>query len=456
MSFEDIGNNKLNTNIYLTPSYLKSFSIETICSNNGGNLGVEGNLIYQNKNIFRGGEHLTVKLNGGLEIQQLINEQQEEIKFLGLPFNTMEFGPEINLEFPRFLLPVNLEKFSQRANPKTNLNALFNFQKRPEYLRELIQVSFGYFWNETRFKKHFINPVNISVIYLNPTASFQERIDNEDNPFILNSYKDHFINSTSYRFIYNNQRINKITDFSYFKFDAEFAGNIQSAINKMLKKPYDSPETESYTIFNIRYSQYIKTDFDYRHYYQRKTASFVQRLNVGVGKPYGNLDVLPFEKSYYGGGANSIRAWQARSLGPGTLPDSIISNSLYQIGELKIEGNLEYRFDITKLFEGAAFVDAGNIWILKPDEGRPNAEFKMNKLWSIKLGDTRKGYENCGAYAPALISAETKEEALKLAKRDTRRRFGWFHRYRISIFKADKKDIEAKKKLLEEYYKTIK
>ncbi|PJA09887.1 MAG: hypothetical protein COX70_00550 [Flavobacteriales bacterium CG_4_10_14_0_2_um_filter_32_8] len=387
ISFEDVGSNKLTTNIFLTPSFLKSFSIESIGSNNGGNLGVQGNLIYQNKNLFKGGEHLTAKLNSGLEIQQLINEEQEKISFLGLPFNTFEFGPEINLEFPRFLLPINLEKFSQRANPKTNLNFSYNFQKRPEYLRSLIQVSFGYFWNETRFKKHFINPINVSVIYLKPTESFQEKIEAENNPFILNSYQDHFINSTTYAFIYNNQRLNKKVDFTYFKFNAEFAGNIQSAYNKLTDKPYDNPESESYTIFNIRYAQFVKGDFDLRHYNQSKTTSFVKRINVGIGKPYGNLNALPFEKSYYGGGANSIRAWQARSLGPGTLPDSLTQNSLFQIGELKIEGNLEYRFDITKLFKGAAFVDAGNIWILKADEDRPNAEFRTDKLWKdIAIG----------------------------------------------------------------------
>lgn len=387
ISFEDIGNNRLNTNIFLTPSLKKSFSIEGIGTNSGGNLGIEGNIIYQNKNLFRGGEHLTVKMNGGLEIQQLINDEQStDVNFLGV-FNTIEFGPEINMEFPRFLLPISLEKFSRRSNPKTNLNFLLNIQKRPEYIRNLTQITFGYFWKESRFKKHYINPINISVINLKPTSDFQEKLDNEDNPFILNSFQNHFINSTTYSFIYNNQRINKITNFIYFKSNIEFAGNIQSAFNSLTDKPYDNPETESYNIYNIRYSQFVKVDLDLRSYGQSKTTSFVKRINVGLGKPYGNLDVLPFEKSYYGGGANSIRAWQARSLGPGSLSDSLTENSLNQIGELKIEGNLEYRFDITKLFEGAAFMDAGNIWILSEDENRPNAEFKTDKFWKdIAIG----------------------------------------------------------------------
>lgn len=388
VSFADIGEKKLDANIFLTPSQTKSFSIEGIGTNNGGNLGIEGNLIYHNKNLFRGAEQLTIKLNGGLEIQQLINDDQTttETNFLGV-FNTLEFGPEINLEFPRFLLPISLEKFSRRSNPKTNLNFLLNVQKRPEYIRNLTQASFGYFWKETRFKRHFINPINVSIIDLQPTSSFQEKLDVETNPFILNSFQNHFINSTTYSFIYNDQRVNKAQSFSYLKFNAEFAGNIQSLYNNIVNKPYDNPDTESYNVIGIRYSQFVKADVDLRLYGKTKYTSFVKRINIGVGKPYGNLDVLPFEKSYYGGGANGIRAWQARSLGPGSLSDSLTTNSLNQIGELKVEANLEYRFDITKIFEGAAFIDAGNIWILKEDESRPNAEIKPERFWNdIAMG----------------------------------------------------------------------
>lgn len=387
INYEDVGSNQLSTHIFLTPAYLKSFSIEGIGTNSGGNLGVEGNLIYHNKNIFRGGEKFTVRMNGGLEIQQLINEEQQDFRFLGLPFNTLEVGPEINLEFPRFLLPVKLDRFSRRANPKTNLSFLLNYQKRPEYSRNLTQITFGYFWNESAYKKHFINPINVSVINLNPTADFQQKLEEEDNPFILNSFQDHFINSTSYSFTFNNQSLNKIKDFMFFRFDIEFAGNIQSAFNSITNKPYDLPETNSYTMFNIRYAQFVKTDFDLRFYEQTKSTSFVSRINIGIGKPYGNLNVLPFEKSYFGGGANDIRAWQARSLGPGSIADSLTENALNQIGELKIEGNLEYRFDLTKVLEGAAFIDAGNIWLLSEDPDRPNAEFKTNRLWQdIAIG----------------------------------------------------------------------
>lgn len=380
ISFDDIGNNKLNTNIFLTTAKKKSLSIEGIGTNSGGNLGVEGNVIYTNRNIFRGGEKFTIRLNGGLEAQQLINDEQKDFRFLGLPFNTLEFGPQISLEFPRFLLPIKLDRFSRRANPKTNLTYLFNYQKRPEYTRSLNQANFGYFWSASKFRRHTINPINISVINLNPTEEFRERLNEEENPFILNSFQDHFINSTSYSFVYNTQRINSRIDFMFLKFDIELAGNFQHAYNRWTNEPFDNPETESYNIFGIRYAQFVKTDLDLRFYEQTKSTSLVSRINIGLGKPYGNLNVLPFEKSYFGGGANDIRAWQARSLGPGSLNNST-ENSLNQIGELKIEGNLEYRFDMTKILEGAAFIDAGNIWLLSKDEERPNAEINASRFW---------------------------------------------------------------------------
>ncbi|MCO6500454.1 MAG: BamA/TamA family outer membrane protein [Vicingus serpentipes] len=385
IGFEEIESDLLNVNLFLAPNLTKSFSVETTGTNSGGNLGLAGSIIYQNKNLFRGGEHLTVKLNGGLEIQQLINDEQNNINFLGLPFNTLEFGPEVNLEFPRFLLPINMENFSRKANPKTTIKYLLNFQKRPEYSRNLTQLSFGYFWNETKYKKHFINPVNISLIKLNTTDQFQEKLTEENNPFILSSFTDHFINSSTYSFVYNNQQINKVKNFTFFRFNTELAGNLLTAYNNLVNSPKTA--TNSYEIFEIRYAQYIKGEIDLRYYNQSKLTSFVSRINMGITKPYGNLDVLPFEKSYYGGGANSIRAWQARSLGPGSISDSLIGNSINQIGEIKIEGNLEYRFDITKVFEGAAFVDAGNIWIISPDEKRPQAEINANRLWQdIAIG----------------------------------------------------------------------
>lgn len=377
--YEETDSNRLNCNILLTPLQSKSFAIEGIGTNTGGDLGVEGNLIYQNKNLFRGGERLTVKLKGGLEIQRLVSVSVDENEIFGSPFNTLEFGPEVSLELPRFLLPFHMERFSKRANPKTTLSTTLNFQQRPEYSRNLAQFTFGYFWNETAYKKHFVTPFNISYIKLNLTPEFKTKIEDENNPFLLNSYTDHFISAIQYSYIFNNQELNKIRNFSYFKFNFETSGNLLSSINRLTNNPKNET-TGAYEFLGIRYAEYFKTEFDYRHYIKRKSSSFVQRISIGVGKPYGNLNVLPFEKSFFAGGSNGIRAWPARNLGPGSLPDSLRS-TVNQIGELKIESNIEYRFDITKIFEGAFFIDAGNIWILNKDEQRPNAEINLNRFY---------------------------------------------------------------------------
>lgn len=379
IQYEEIDSNQLNNNIFLTPLADKSFAIEGIGTNTGGDLGVEGNLIFQNKNLFGGGEYFTAKLKGGLEIQRVVSVSSSDNEILGSPFNTIEFGPEFTLEFPRFLLPFSMENFSKRANPKTTISTTFNIQQRPEYYRNLAQLSFGYFWNETAFKKHFITPFNISYVKLNLSPQFQTKIEAENNPFLVNSYTDHFISAIQYSYIFNNQEIGKIKNFTYFRFNFETSGNLLSTYNKLTNQPKNET-SGAYDFLGIRYAEYFKTEFDLRLYNQYDGASFVKRIAAGVGKPYGNLNVLPFEKSYFGGGSNGIRAWRARSLGPGSLPDSL-TTTVNQIGELKIEANLEYRFDITKVFEGALFVDAGNIWILNKDEKRPNAEINLARFY---------------------------------------------------------------------------
>lgn len=377
--YEEIDSNQLNANIYLAPLVFNSYTLEGVGTNTGGDLGVEGNIIYQNKNLFRGGELFNVKLKGGLQIQRVVGVSNSANEIFGTPFNTLEFGPEASLEFPRFLLPVNLENFSKRSNPKTIINTALNFQQRPEYARNLIQGAFSYSWSETQFKNHYITPFNISFVKLDLTDDFKNTIIAENNPFLLNSYTDHFISAIQYSFMFNNQELNRIKNYEYFKFNVETSGNMLSTYNRVANNPKD-PITNSYKFAGIRYAEYVKSEIDVRFYQNNHGSNLVERFNLGIGVPYGNLDVLPFEKSFFGGGSNGIRAWPARRLGPGSLSDSL-QNAANQIGELKIEANIEYRFDITKLFKGAFFVDAGNIWILKEDAKRPNAEINYKRFY---------------------------------------------------------------------------
>ena len=370
--------NKINCFIRLTPRKTKSFTVEGEGTNSGGNLGISGNIAFQNNNTFKGAETFSIRLKGGLEAQQVINSAENTTLGKNLPFNTLEFGPEANLDVPRFLLPLSADRFSTRINPKTTINASFNYQQRPDYTRRISKIFLAYSWNESPQKTHIIQPIDISIIKLDPTDQFKAALENINNPFIQNSYRDHFISSSRYSFIYNSQDANKRRHYFYFRGNAEFSGNLLNAISSLS----DSPKSDegAYEVFNIRYAQYLKTDVDFRWYRNYKFTSLVYRLSGGVGLPYGNIKSMPFEKSFFAGGANGIRAWGARRLGPGSLPNSE-ENLVDQIGNIVLEGNIEYRFDITKILEGAAFVDAGNIWEYNQGNERPSTQFKFDKIW---------------------------------------------------------------------------
>lgn len=376
--------NSLNCFINLSPRKAKSFTIEAEGTNSGGNLGISGNVGFQNANAFKGAETFSVRLKGGLEAQQVLDNESNSNITSGLPFNTVEFGPEVNLDIPRFLLPISADQFSARTNPKTTINMSYNFQQRPDYTRRISKIYLAYSWNETAEKTHIIQPIDVSYIKLDKSLNFQNRLDAINNPFIQNSYRDHFITATKYSFIFNNQDYTKKRNAHFFRGNIELAGNILNGINRLSNQPKN--ESETFDFLGIRYAQYVKSDIDLRIYRNYRFTSLVYRFAAGIGLPYGNIDVMPFEKSFFAGGANGIRAWQARELGPGSLPNTE-ENQVDQIGNVNLEANVEYRFDITKIIEGAAFVDAGNIWEYKQGDPRPSTEFKFNKLWDdIAIG----------------------------------------------------------------------
>lgn len=382
---DDYFNNTNDLVVYidLTPYKQKSLSIQTEGTNNGGNLGLNGNLSFQNKNTFKGAERLNVKFRGGLEVQQLLTEESERDLELGggiLPFNTFEFGPEISLEIPRFLIPfTNQKRFSVKGNPRTTFNASYNYQERPDYVRNVSAVYMAYSWNETSTKTHILQPIDLSYIKLDPSQEFQQLLEGINNPFLRNSYTDNLILALKYSFIFNNQAKRKGKNHLYFRINAESAGNSIDAISGSLNLKQN--EDGSKQLAGIRYAQYIRSDFDLR-YYQKLNAKtkMVYRLASGLGVPYGNSEAMPFEKSFFAGGANNIRAWRARELGPGALPDSSESD-VDQIGNMQLTTNLEYRFPISKLFEGAAFIDAGNIWNVDQEDSRESTEFQFSSLW---------------------------------------------------------------------------
>jgi outer membrane protein assembly factor BamA len=375
----------LNCIIQLNPVLKQSVTAETEGTNTGGNLGVAGSLIYQNKNAFRGAELFEARIRGGLEVQRLLNQQggssNVDLK-KGIPFNTLEFGPEVSLFVPRFLLPFKV-KSSKTSNPKTIFNAAYNFQQRPDYTRLINKVSLGYSWKESPTKTHLINPIEVSFVQVDLRPNFQSIINNSKNILIRNSYRPHLVTDTRYTFIYNDQVIQKNRNHRYLRFNFETSGNLLRAFDNIRGAAKDT--NDSYKILKVPYSQYLRADMDFRYY--KKIADHQQivfRVAGGIGKTLANLQALPFEKSFYGGGANGIRAWQIRSLGPGSY---LGSYNFDQIGDMQLEGNTEYRFKLLKQLNGALFIDAGNIWQLKVSPGFSGGDFQSNRFYKeIAIG----------------------------------------------------------------------
>jgi outer membrane protein assembly factor BamA len=361
--------------IYLTLMSRQSFSVELEGTNSGGNLGGALNFVYQNKNLLHGAEQFNLKLKGAYEAFSQTDSTGTIIK------TTRQFGAETSLRLPGFFLPlINKEKFVKKYNPTTAIQFAYNYQNLPVYTRTVANAAFGYAWKAGDYQNHIINPFQLGLVripFIDPT--YDSNVIQKSS-YLRNSYKDVLIAGGNYSFIFNNQKIKKARDNWFVRFNFEAAGNLMQAFNKLTNAPTDTA-TGFYNIFRQQFAQYVRSDIDVR--YNRiinDVSSIVYRGFVGVGVPYGNSLAMPFEKQYFEGGANGIRGWQVRSLGPGSYnpPDLTF---IYQTGDIKLEANVEYRFKLFWVLEGALFVDAGNIWAIKNDADRPGAQFKFNTFY---------------------------------------------------------------------------
>ncbi|MDZ7741344.1 MAG: BamA/TamA family outer membrane protein [Bacteroidota bacterium] len=367
----------LNCNIQLSMAKRQSYTVEAEGTNTGGNLGVGGNLTYQNKNIFRGAEILSVRLSGSIEVQKLSSVENETQDKTFLFFNTLETGAEVRLYFPRFLVPVRQTVFPKYFKPKTTITTGINYQRRPKYDRYITSLSFGYDWTESSTSKHILFPLDINLVKVLPTPAFDSILNTLEDQRLKNQFTDHLILAAKYSFIYNNQQISKVKNFLYFRGNLETSGNIMKLTDQLLNAPKN--ENGNYTLFGIRYAQYFRTDIDLRYYFVLSEESRIAtRLLMGIGIPYGNSDAIPFEKGFYGGGANGMRAWKFRSLGPGSYINA--DTDFDRMGDMKLEINAEYRFPIYSFFKGAFFVDAGNVWLLNQDPSFPGGEFQFSNF----------------------------------------------------------------------------
>jgi len=369
----------LNCYMQLSPAIPQSYSIEVEGTNSSGNFGFATNLNYQHKNIFGGAEIFDLRLKGAMERLRLVDDNQN--------FNTLEGGIDLKLTFPKFLAAQKIQRFFKYDVPGTNLNLSYNYQKRPDYTRTISSFRYGYFWESSKYLKHFFNPIDLNVVRI--FKKDDDFINSIEDLYIRASYTDHVIPSMNYSMIYTTQELDKRKDYSFFRWNAEVAGNLVNEISKLTNRRSHSvvdtiagTTSEYYKLFGSRYAQYIKSDLELRHGWVIDRANtFVARLFAGVGVPYGNWDLMPFEKQYFTGGANGVRAWLVRSLGPGSYsaPVDAYPN---QLGDIKMEANLEYRFKMFWILEGALFLDAGNIWSISGKDNREGAVFKWGKFYN--------------------------------------------------------------------------
>ncbi len=370
----------LDCRMQLSPLPRQNFSVDIEGTNSSGNLGVAGNFNYQHRNVFGGAEVFDFQIRGARERQQSLIENSL------LNFNTRELGIESSLTFPKFLSFIKGKRMFNFQIPETKLTAGYNYQNRPDYTRTITNFKFGYNWKTSAYHFHTLNMVDLNYVIL--TALNPSFINSIKDLYIKSSFTDHLILASNYSWLYNTQNINKREDYKYFKINIESAGNLLSLYSRLINKsktedvdPITKITSSYYEVLNTRFAQYFKNDFEYRYgHMMDKLSSYVGRAFVGIGIPFGNFDVLPFEKKYFTGGANGIRAWQVRSLGPGTYkaPADIYPN---QSSDIKLEANVEYRFKLFWLLEGAFFMDAGNIWAINGKDNRDGAVFKINQFY---------------------------------------------------------------------------
>ena len=344
----------VDCSISMAQSKLQGFKFNLESSvNSTGLFGVSPQVSYYHKNIFRGGEWLNLSFMGNFQFK--FNDD----------VRSNEFGVSAGLSFPKFFpLPY---RFFKGAIPRTDVNLTYNYQSRPEYTRNIISVTYGYNGN---FKRRFFYqayPLQMNVVRLfDLDEKFYKSLVND--PFLLNAYQDHFDFGSGATLYYTTNPDNtpKVPHF-YSRLQFDIAGNLLSAFKPLMEKNSNGQGM----IWNTPFSQFVRGEITLSKTWflgKKSKQSIATRLQAGAGYAYGNSTSLPFEKHFYAGGSNSLRGWQARTVGPGTAPRDTSFVIPNQTGDMKLEANIEYRFDLFWKLAGALFIDAGNVWTLKADD----------------------------------------------------------------------------------------
>ncbi|MDR1024061.1 MAG: outer membrane protein assembly factor [Prevotellaceae bacterium] len=374
----------LRSFITLAPSMRQNYEY-------GGEVSLSDNWLFgasltgrhQHKNLFRGAEILDVSITGIFQKVQLYAD--------ATPENSYELGASVSLNTPSILFPLRFDFYRNVYSPRTQVALSGNFQQRPDYTRALADITFGYSWRSLG-SMIYIFTMNMNVIkILKMASSFENSI--RSNPYMLNSYQDAFLLGSSSSAIYSTRSDNGRLQ-RHLRLDVELKGNLLWLGYRAFgatPKTDGVAERTAYEVGGTKFAQFVKFDANYTSLRVFSTASSVAfRALAGVGIAYGNSLSLPFDKMYYSGGANSLRGWQIRTLGPGSYSET--GNLLNHLADMRLEMNVEYRFKLLGKLEGAVFADAGNIWAIREEDSRTDARFSLRNFpeqvalnWGIGL-----------------------------------------------------------------------
>lgn len=361
----------LDCDIQVSTNKPSTISFQPEGTNTAGDLGAAASLTYQNRNLFRGSEVLSVELRGAYEAIRGLEGYANE--------NFEEYSVETRLLFPRFIAPFLSGNFTRRTTATSEMSFLYDLQNRPEYHRRVLSVAWRYKWSDVNHHDRYqIDLIDLNYVFMPWISDTFRRDYLEDesnrNAILRYNYEDLFIMRFGLGYTYNN-------GLYAIKANIESAGNVLGLGAKAFG--FSKNEQGQYKLFNIAYAQYVKGDFDFtRNIRFDYNNSLVWHFGFGIAYPYGNSTILPFEKRYFSGGANSVRGWSVRSLGPGRFVgrDGNI-DFINQTGDMKIDINMEYRAHLFWKLNGALFIDAGNIWTLRNYDDQPGGQFKIDEFW---------------------------------------------------------------------------
>lgn len=374
----------LDASIYLSRNKKMAVAVELEGTNSEGDLGFGLGLTYQHRNLAKGSEMLTTKLRGSYEslsgnLDGLINNRYTE------------FAGEVGVTLPRFECPFLSKSFKQRRLASTEFTFSANYQERPEYTRIILGTAWKWQWQQQRaeyLRRQTYDLIDINYVRLpRSTINFIDEIA-PSNPLLRYSYEDHFIMRMGYTYSRTNRRmpsamVNALAvqpHVTSLRLSVEMAGNLLYGISNMVGQKKSSGV---YKIFGIQYAQYVKGEADFmytRNFTSRN--SLAMHVGAGIAYPYGNSSMVPFEKRFYAGGANGVRGWGVRTLGPGAYDaKNSVTDFINQCGDIRLDLSIEYRAKLFWVLEGALFVDAGNIWTIKKYPNQPGGEFRFDKFY---------------------------------------------------------------------------